>query len=154
MNKWQEKTCKVIHMEIKLSFVIFRDVILRKSGHIRGAKRPSLSEVPYRQAFENMNEAVHINKASMFFWAFFWRLAQSCHPFPYAFKCYYFSATQSQIITLKVRKDYQVCKAALIKWMKTWSRISFGISFVRRIFSSIPLFLLLSWVYLRCILTD
>ena len=57
----------MIHMEIKLSFVIFRDVILRKSGHIRGAKRPSLSEVPYRQAFENMNEAVHINKASMFF---------------------------------------------------------------------------------------
>ena len=62
-----KKTCKVIHMEIKLSFVIFCDVILRKSGHIRGAKRPSLSEVPYREAFENMNEAVHINKASMFF---------------------------------------------------------------------------------------
>ena len=54
-------------MEIKLSFVILCDVILRKSGHIRGAKRLSLSEVPYRQAFENMNEAVHINKASMHF---------------------------------------------------------------------------------------
>ena len=57
----------MIHKEIKLSFVNFRDLNFRKSGHIRGAKRPSLSEVPYRQAFENMNEAVHINKASMFF---------------------------------------------------------------------------------------
>ena len=48
-------------MEIKLSFVIFRDVILRKSGHIRGAKQDSLNEYPYRQAFEKMNDAVHIN---------------------------------------------------------------------------------------------
>ena len=31
--------------------------ILRKSGHIRGAKQDSLNEYPYRQAFEKMNDA-------------------------------------------------------------------------------------------------
>ena len=62
MNKWQGKTYKVIHTKVKLCLVRrSRCGILRKSGHIRGAKQDSLSEYPYRQAFENMNGAVYIN---------------------------------------------------------------------------------------------
>ena len=53
----------MIYIKIILYLVRRRSCggILGKSGHIRGAKQDSLNEYPYRQAFEKMNDAVHIN---------------------------------------------------------------------------------------------
>ena len=61
MNKWLGKIYKVIHTKVKICLVRrSRGGNLRKSGYIRGAK-DAFPKWVYRQAFGNMNEAVHIN---------------------------------------------------------------------------------------------